>query len=160
MAYRAYTRAVNDQHITAIATIVQDVLLFLSAGLIGWYLYETKKMRKAAENQVGKNQELVKAAQQQLAVSLLIAIFVSWSTSLSVRARLNLLMGLLDSTRRSSGSRLATSTRNNLSANLITCLAIRMSSGSNGGLFDSRLIRRRFQSSALVRSQILWSRVP
>jgi len=42
----------TDQHITAIATIVQDVLLLVSAGLIGWYLYETRKMRKAAERQV------------------------------------------------------------------------------------------------------------
>ncbi len=43
---------VNDQHITAIATIAQDVLLLLSAGLIAWYLIETRKMRKAAEAQV------------------------------------------------------------------------------------------------------------
>jgi hypothetical protein len=43
---------VNDQHIVAIATIVQDVLLLASAGLIAWYLHETRKMRKAAEAQV------------------------------------------------------------------------------------------------------------
>jgi hypothetical protein len=43
---------VNDQHITAIATIVQDILLFLSACLVGWYLWETRKMCKAAEAQV------------------------------------------------------------------------------------------------------------
>jgi hypothetical protein len=43
---------VNDQHITAIATIVQDFLLLASAVLIAWYLYETRKMRKAAEAQV------------------------------------------------------------------------------------------------------------
>jgi hypothetical protein len=61
---------VNDQHITAVATVIQDVLLILSAGLIGWYLYETKKMRKATENQVGKSQELVEAAQLQLAAGL------------------------------------------------------------------------------------------
>jgi hypothetical protein len=61
---------VNDQHITAVATVVQDVLLILSAGLIGWYLYETTKMRKATENQVGKSQELVEAAQLQLAAGL------------------------------------------------------------------------------------------
>jgi hypothetical protein len=43
---------VNDQHITAIATIVQDFLLLASAFLIAWYLCETRKMRKAAEAQV------------------------------------------------------------------------------------------------------------
>jgi hypothetical protein len=57
---------VNDQHITAIATIVQDVLLFLSAFLIAWYLLETRKMRKAAEDQVARTQDLVAAAQRQL----------------------------------------------------------------------------------------------
>jgi hypothetical protein len=65
-----HLRAVNDQHITAIATIVQDVLLLLSAGLIGWYLLETRKMRKAAEDQVFKSQELVAAAQRQVDASL------------------------------------------------------------------------------------------
>jgi hypothetical protein len=43
---------VNDQHITVIATIVQDFLLLASAILIAWYLFETQKMRKAAEAQV------------------------------------------------------------------------------------------------------------
>jgi len=62
--------AVNDQHITAIATIVQDILLLLSAVLIFWYLWETRKMRKAAENQVSKSQELVSAAQRQINASL------------------------------------------------------------------------------------------
>jgi hypothetical protein len=59
---------VNDQHITAIATIVQDVLLFLSAILIAWYLLETRKMRKAAEDQVTRSQDLAAAAQKQLDV--------------------------------------------------------------------------------------------
>jgi hypothetical protein len=45
-------RVVNDQHITAIATIVQDFCLLLSTGLVAWYLYETRTMRKAAEAQV------------------------------------------------------------------------------------------------------------
>lgn len=58
----------NDQHITAIATIVQDVLLSLSAVLIGWYLWETRKMRQAAEEQVHESQKLVKASHDQLAV--------------------------------------------------------------------------------------------
>jgi hypothetical protein len=61
---------VTDQHITAVATIVQDILLFASAVLIGWYLCETRKMRLAAEKQVSKSQELVDAAQKQLAASL------------------------------------------------------------------------------------------
>ncbi|MGA8150433.1 MAG: hypothetical protein WB952_05745 [Terriglobales bacterium] len=70
-ALRAYTYGpVNDQHITAIATIAQDVLLFLSASLIGWYLWETRKMRKAAEGQVIKSQDLVEAAQRQVDASL------------------------------------------------------------------------------------------
>jgi hypothetical protein len=56
---------VTDQHITAIATIAQDVLLFASAVLIGWYLWETRKMRKAAEKQVSKSQELVDAGLAQ-----------------------------------------------------------------------------------------------
>ena len=42
----------NDQHIIVIATIAQDCLLLASAILIAWYLFETKKMRKAAEAQV------------------------------------------------------------------------------------------------------------
>jgi len=41
----------NDQHITAIATIVQDILLVLNALLIAWYLYETRKIRRAAQEQ-------------------------------------------------------------------------------------------------------------
>jgi hypothetical protein len=61
---------VNDQHVTAIATIVQDVLLLASAGLIAWYLWETRKMRKASESQVSKSQELVEAAQRQIVASL------------------------------------------------------------------------------------------
>ena len=60
----------TDQHITALATIVQDVLLLLSAGLIACYLWETHKMRKAAEKQVSKSQELVDVAQKQLATGL------------------------------------------------------------------------------------------
>jgi hypothetical protein len=43
---------VNNQHIIAIATIVQDCLLLASAVLIACYLYETRKMRKAGEAQV------------------------------------------------------------------------------------------------------------
>jgi hypothetical protein len=57
---------VNDQHITAVATIVQDFLLLASGFLIAWYLLETRKMRKAAEEQVKESQALVVAAQKQL----------------------------------------------------------------------------------------------
>lgn len=59
----------SDQHITAIAMIVQDVLLFVSALLVFWYLWETRKMRQAAEKQVSKSQKLVEAAQEQIKVS-------------------------------------------------------------------------------------------
>ena len=55
----------NDQHVTAIAIIVQDILLFVNAFLVGWYLFETRQIRRAAEDQVAKNQELVHAAQEQ-----------------------------------------------------------------------------------------------
>jgi hypothetical protein len=57
---------VNDQHIIAVATIVQDCLLLLSAFLIAWYLWETRKMRKAAEDQVHQSQALVSTSQEQL----------------------------------------------------------------------------------------------
>jgi len=59
---------VNDQHVTPVATLVQDALLLLSAVLIFWYLWETRKMRKAAQQQVDKSQELVEAAQRQIDV--------------------------------------------------------------------------------------------
>lgn len=41
----------NDQHVTAVATIWQVIVLVLNAGLFGWYLYETNRLRKAAERQ-------------------------------------------------------------------------------------------------------------
>ncbi len=56
----------NDQHMTVIAMIVQDGLLLANAVLIGWYLYETRKMRKAAEEQVRESEALVVAAEDQL----------------------------------------------------------------------------------------------
>jgi hypothetical protein len=43
---------VNYQNVMLAATIVQDVLLLASAILIGWYLYETRRMRVAAEAQL------------------------------------------------------------------------------------------------------------
>jgi hypothetical protein len=42
---------VNDQHVTAITSIVQAVLLLISATLVGAYLWETRRMRQAAERQ-------------------------------------------------------------------------------------------------------------
>jgi hypothetical protein len=57
---------VDYQGITAVATVAQDVLLLISAFLIGWYLYETRRMRIAAEQQVAKSQALVKASEEQL----------------------------------------------------------------------------------------------
>ena len=60
--YPTLYEGMNDQHVTAIAIIVQDMLLFLSAILIGWYLWETRKMRQAAEKQVGETQALVRAS--------------------------------------------------------------------------------------------------
>jgi hypothetical protein len=67
---------VNDQHITVIATIVQDVLLLLSAGLIGWYLFETRRIRIATRDQVDRSQELVRAAAQQLETQIRPALVV------------------------------------------------------------------------------------
>jgi hypothetical protein len=55
----------------ALAGVGQVVVLIVTARFVWRYLDETQKMRKAAENQVGKSQELVKAAQQQLAASLM-----------------------------------------------------------------------------------------
>lgn len=55
-------RTMNDQHVTAIATIVQAVLLLVSAFLIAWYLYETRLLRKAAENQVEAGLRQVEAS--------------------------------------------------------------------------------------------------
>jgi hypothetical protein len=40
------------QCVTAIATIVQDFLLFVSAVLVGWYLVETRHLRIASQKQV------------------------------------------------------------------------------------------------------------
>lgn len=66
----------NYQYITAVATIVQDVLLLASAVLIGWYLYETRRMRKASEKQVNESQALVRASQEQLEAQIMPAIAV------------------------------------------------------------------------------------
>jgi len=67
---------VNYQDIIAAATIVQDVLLLVSAFLIGWYLYETRRMRKAAEKQVTESQSLVKASEEQLEAQMRPAVVV------------------------------------------------------------------------------------
>jgi hypothetical protein len=72
---------VNYQCITAVATVVQDVLLLVSAILIGWYLYETRRMRKAAEEQVTESQALVRASQEQLEAQIMPAIAVHVRTA-------------------------------------------------------------------------------
>lgn len=56
----------NDQHVSAIAMIVQDGLLLVSTGFIFWYLWETRKMRKAAEKQVEKSQAQVDESHRQV----------------------------------------------------------------------------------------------
>jgi len=56
----------NDQHVTAIATFFQDGLLFVNAGLIAGYLFETRKLRPAAEEQVAKSQSQASAAYEQV----------------------------------------------------------------------------------------------
>jgi hypothetical protein len=67
---------VNYQCITAIASVVQDFLLLASAVLIGWYLYETRRMRQAADEQVRETQALVKTSQEQLEAQIMPAIAV------------------------------------------------------------------------------------
>ena len=67
---------VNSQYVIAVATIVQDFLLLVSAFLIGWYLYETRKMRKSAEKQVAESQALVRASEEQLEGQIKPAIVV------------------------------------------------------------------------------------
>jgi hypothetical protein len=67
---------VDYQRITAIATIVQDLLLLASAVLICWYLLETRKMRKAAERQVTETQALVKASDEQAEAQIRPAVVV------------------------------------------------------------------------------------
>jgi hypothetical protein len=71
-----HLETVNYQCITAIATVVQDFLLLVSAALIGWYLYETRRMRMAAERQVTESQALVRASDEQLEAQIRPAIAV------------------------------------------------------------------------------------
>jgi hypothetical protein len=47
----------DDAHVIAITTIVQDVLLGLNLFLIAWSLLETYRIRKAAEAQATKCHE-------------------------------------------------------------------------------------------------------
>jgi hypothetical protein len=51
----------NDQHVSAVATIWQVVLLAINAGLFFWYLIETNKLRTAAEKQVETSSRQVEA---------------------------------------------------------------------------------------------------
>lgn len=56
----------NDQHVIALAAIIQCVLLFANAFLIAWYLLETRRLRKAAQDQVAKSQNQISAAYEQV----------------------------------------------------------------------------------------------
>jgi hypothetical protein len=56
----------SDQHVIACAMIFQDVLLLINAGLIAWYLWETHKLRLAAEDQVTKSQSQISATYEQV----------------------------------------------------------------------------------------------
>jgi hypothetical protein len=56
----------NDQHVLALTAIVQIVLLAVNAALIAWYLWETRKLRRAAEDQVTKSQSQASAAYEQV----------------------------------------------------------------------------------------------
>jgi hypothetical protein len=67
---------VNYQNIMLAATIVQDILLLVSAFLIACYLYETRRMRKAAEKQVTESQALVTASDEQLEAQIRPAVVV------------------------------------------------------------------------------------
>jgi ABC-type sugar transport system ATPase subunit len=46
--------------------IFQDVLLAVNAALIAWYLWETRKLRLAAEDQVTKSQSQISATHEQV----------------------------------------------------------------------------------------------
>lgn len=59
----------NDPARSPLWAALQAELLVVSAILVGWYLVETRRMRKASEAQVKKSQDLVEAAQRQLEAS-------------------------------------------------------------------------------------------
>jgi len=59
----------NDQHVIAQAAIVQVLLLAANAVLIAWYLWETRKLRRAAQDQVAQSQAQVDAMRQQVAIA-------------------------------------------------------------------------------------------
>jgi len=56
----------NDGHVVAITAIIQCLLLFANAFLVFRYLVETRKLRKAAEDQVTKSQSQTSAAYDQV----------------------------------------------------------------------------------------------
>jgi hypothetical protein len=60
----------NDPARATLWAALQAALLVVSAFFVAWYLYETRKMRKAAEDQVTRSQELIVAAQRQVDASL------------------------------------------------------------------------------------------
>ncbi len=60
----------NDQHVTAIATVIQDGLLVVSAVLVCWYLIETRKLRIAAQEQVRTSNDQVRAQLRQVEMQI------------------------------------------------------------------------------------------
>ena len=44
--------AMSDQHLTALATVWQAIFLFLTLLAVGGYLWETRRLRVAAQQQV------------------------------------------------------------------------------------------------------------
>ncbi len=53
-------------HTGALLDWLNFIVLFLTLVCVAWYLRETRKMRKAAQDQVKESQALVTAAQEQL----------------------------------------------------------------------------------------------
>lgn len=60
----------NDQHVTAIAAVIQSGLLLASAILVAWYLVETRKLRITSQHQVSLSQKQVDATLNQVKVSM------------------------------------------------------------------------------------------
>jgi len=56
----------SDGHVIAVAAVFQAFLLAVNAVLIFWYLWETRKLRQAAEAQVTASQSQISAAYDQV----------------------------------------------------------------------------------------------
>jgi hypothetical protein len=79
----------NDPGRATLWAALQAELLILSAVLVAWYLYETRKMRQAAEDQVRESQALERASQEQLEAQFrpAIAVFYRGNVILSPAER-------------------------------------------------------------------------